>query len=138
MTEMLQRLTRATRVAHLETMLDHLDKPIPTIPADDVIWLMDLLSIVAAPHTDFRIATGPHRRTQGLLFDALTAEFARLNDHEAAARELNLITRLFNTLAHKPTEPLDTQNRHTLIRLVALLREQILDDRSTPQRPSAP
>ncbi|MFT3693986.1 MAG: hypothetical protein QM831_12655 [Kofleriaceae bacterium] len=137
MTEMLHRLTRATRVAHLETMLELLSQPAPTIPDEDVHWLMDLLSTVAAPQTDFRIANGPQRRTQGLLFDALSAEFARLNDAGAAARELNLITRLFNTLTYKPTEPLDTQNRDTLLKLVGLLREQVLDDRSTPQRPTA-
>lgn len=137
MTEMLQRLTRATRVAHLETMLDLLGEPAPVIPTEDVHWLMDLLSTVAAPQTNFRIATGLPRRAQALLFDALSAEFARLNDQEAAARELTRIIRLFDTLSHRPAEPLDTQNRETLLKLVGLLREQILDDRSTPQRPNA-
>jgi len=118
MTEIQPRLTRASRVAHLEAMIDRLGAAASTIPAADVDWLMDLLSTVAAPHTDFRIAPGPQsQRTQGLLFDALSAEFARLNDLGAAAQELHRITRLFNTLVHKPAEPLDSQNRDTLLKL---------------------
>lgn len=137
MAEVQERLTRANRVAHLESILDLLGSDAAMVPKDDLAWLLDLLSPVATPHTAFRIAPAPQReRTQGILFDALGSEYGDRSNDPAVAEELTKITRLFYFLQHHPNDALGNEYRETLVRVVHLIRQHLLDENSTPQRPS--
>jgi hypothetical protein len=119
-------------------MIDLLDADAPTVPQGDIVWLMDLLSAVAAPHTNFRIAPAPQRhRSNGILFDALSREFSKLDD-AAVEKELTQIVKLFNKLAHHSVDPLDAENKQTLLKVVRLIRKQLLHEYSAVQRPVLP
>ena len=130
MGEIQQRLTRANRLAYLESLIASFSQSEQAIiPRDDRQWLLDLLAPIAAERKE--LACSRQRESQNLLFEILSKEYS--HRESALKKELQRIDKLFDFISRHENQALDHKNREALVQIAKLLRQALLRSTYLPK-----